>query len=98
MLARPVNGDKNCCQYSAASALTVFPNHSDHRGRAVVTQLAERLMLPGGWPRNRLENAPRKTEAARLCARLIDQFGTTVRPGKHSEWQHTDPADQSAAA
>jgi hypothetical protein len=29
-----------------------------------------------------LENAPRKTEAARLCAALIDQFGTTVRPGK----------------
>src|SRR4249919_3974043 len=30
----------------------------------------------------RLENAPRKTEAARLCAALIDQFGTTVRPGR----------------
>jgi len=30
----------------------------------------------------RLENAPRKTEAVRLCAALIDQFGTTVRPGK----------------
>jgi hypothetical protein len=30
---------------------------------------------------SRLENAPRKTEAARLCAALIDQFGTTVRPG-----------------
>src|SRR3974390_1681364 len=30
----------------------------------------------------RLENAPRKTEAARLCAALIDQFGPTVRPGK----------------
>src|SRR6201987_221245 len=30
----------------------------------------------------RLENAPRKTEATRLCAALIDQFGTTVRPGK----------------
>jgi Transposase DDE domain group 1 len=29
----------------------------------------------------RVENAPRKTEAARLCAALIDQFGTTVRPG-----------------
>ena len=25
---------------------------------------------------SRLENAPRKTEAARLCAALIDQFGT----------------------
>jgi hypothetical protein len=25
----------------------------------------------------RLENAPRKTETARLCAALIDQFGTT---------------------
>jgi hypothetical protein len=31
---------------------------------------------------SRLENAPRKSEAARLCAALIDQFGTTVRPGK----------------
>src|SRR5499427_1812648 len=30
----------------------------------------------------RLENAPRKTEAARLCAALIDQFGTTVKPGR----------------
>jgi Transposase DDE domain group 1 len=31
---------------------------------------------------SRLENAPRKTEATRLCAALIDQFGTTVKPGK----------------
>jgi hypothetical protein len=31
---------------------------------------------------SRLENAPRKTEAARLCAALIDQFGTTVKPGR----------------
>ena len=31
---------------------------------------------------SRLENAPRKTEAARLCATLIDQFGTTVKPGR----------------
>jgi DDE family transposase len=30
----------------------------------------------------RLENAPRKTEAARLCAALVDQFGTTVKPGR----------------
>jgi hypothetical protein len=30
---------------------------------------------------SRLENAPRKSEAARLCAALIDQFGTAVRPG-----------------
>src|SRR5499427_5642878 len=30
----------------------------------------------------RLENAPRKTEAARLCAALIDQFGVTVKPGR----------------
>jgi Transposase DDE domain group 1 len=40
------------------------------------------------WPRNRpstisrLENAPSKTEAARLAAALLDQFGTTVKPGK----------------
>jgi hypothetical protein len=31
---------------------------------------------------SRLENAPRKTEAARLAAALLDQFGTTVRPGR----------------
>ena len=31
---------------------------------------------------SRLENAPRKTEAARLCAALIGQFGTTVKPGR----------------
>jgi hypothetical protein len=31
---------------------------------------------------SRLENAPRKTEAARLCAALIDQFATTVKPGR----------------
>jgi hypothetical protein len=31
---------------------------------------------------SRLENAPRKTEAARLCTALLDQFGSTVKPGK----------------
>jgi hypothetical protein len=31
---------------------------------------------------SRLENAPRKTEAARLTAALIDQAGATVKPGK----------------
>jgi len=31
---------------------------------------------------SRLENAPSKTEAARLCAALIDQFATTVKPGR----------------
>src|SRR6202047_2358582 len=30
---------------------------------------------------SRLENAPSKTEAARLCAPLLEQFGTTVKPG-----------------
>src|SRR5450755_1380013 len=30
----------------------------------------------------RLENAPSKTEAARLAAALLDQFGTTVKPGQ----------------
>jgi hypothetical protein len=29
-----------------------------------------------------LENAPSKTEAARLSAALLDQFGTTVKPGR----------------
>jgi hypothetical protein len=31
---------------------------------------------------SRLENAPSKTEAARLAAALLDQFGTTVQPGR----------------
>jgi Transposase DDE domain group 1 len=31
---------------------------------------------------SRLENAPSKTEAARLAAALLDQFGTTAKPGK----------------
>src|SRR6266436_8917084 len=31
---------------------------------------------------SRLENAPSKTEAAWLAAALLDQFGTTVKPGK----------------
>jgi hypothetical protein len=30
---------------------------------------------------SRLENAPSKIEAARLCAALLDQFGTIVKPG-----------------
>jgi hypothetical protein len=30
----------------------------------------------------RLENAPSKTAAGRLSAALLDQFGTTVKPGK----------------
>ena len=29
---------------------------------------------------SRLENAPSKTEAARLTAALVDQAGTTVKP------------------
>src|SRR6201987_1812479 len=31
---------------------------------------------------SRLENAPRKSEAARLTGALVDQVGTTVRPGR----------------
>jgi hypothetical protein len=31
---------------------------------------------------SRLENAPSKTAAARLAAALLDQFGTTVKPGR----------------
>jgi hypothetical protein len=31
---------------------------------------------------SRLENAPSKTEAARLCVALLDQFGATVKPGR----------------
>jgi hypothetical protein len=33
---------------------------------------------------SRLENAPSKSEAARLCAALIDQVGATVKPGKQA--------------
>jgi hypothetical protein len=33
---------------------------------------------------SRLENAPSRTEAARLTAALIDQVGTTVQPGKQA--------------
>jgi hypothetical protein len=33
---------------------------------------------------SRLENAPSKTQAARLAAALIDQAGATVRPGKQA--------------
>jgi hypothetical protein len=31
---------------------------------------------------SRLENAPSKTEATQLAAALLDQFGTTVKPGE----------------
>ena len=31
---------------------------------------------------SRLENAPSKTEAARLTVALVDQAGTTVKPGE----------------
>jgi hypothetical protein len=31
---------------------------------------------------SRLENTPSKTEAARLAVALLDQFGTTVKPGR----------------
>src|SRR5258708_10806425 len=31
---------------------------------------------------SRLENAPRKTEAARLTGALVDQVGVTVKPGR----------------
>jgi hypothetical protein len=30
---------------------------------------------------SRLENAPSRSEAARLCAALVDQFGDTIKPG-----------------
>jgi hypothetical protein len=33
---------------------------------------------------SRLENAPSKTDAARLAVALLDQFGTTVTPGKQA--------------
>jgi Transposase DDE domain group 1 len=31
---------------------------------------------------SRLQNEPSKIEAARLAAALLDQFGTTVKPGR----------------
>ena len=33
---------------------------------------------------SRLENAPSRTEAARLAAALVDQAGTTVKPGRQA--------------
>jgi hypothetical protein len=30
---------------------------------------------------SRLENAPSRSEAAPLCAALVDQFGETIKPG-----------------
>jgi Transposase DDE domain group 1 len=33
---------------------------------------------------SRLENAPSKSEVARLCAALIDQVGATVKPGRQA--------------
>ena len=33
---------------------------------------------------SRLENPPNKTEAARLSLALLDQLGTTVKPGKQA--------------
>ena len=44
---------------------------------------------------SRLENAPSKTEAARLTAALVDQAGATVKPGKP---QSGGPARVLAAA
>jgi hypothetical protein len=43
---------------------------------------------------SRLENAPRKTQAARLSAALVDQAGATTRPRKR---EILDPACPAAA-
>jgi hypothetical protein len=40
----------------------------------------------------RLENAPSKTEAARLAAALLDQFGTTVKPASWRSSISTTPS------
>src|SRR3979490_51944 len=40
---------------------------------------------------SRLENAPSKTEAARLAAALIDQFGTTLKPGRPGVLEIDEP-------
>jgi hypothetical protein len=39
---------------------------------------------------SRLENAPSKTEAARLTAALLDQTGTTVKPGRQAMFDIDD--------
>ena len=39
---------------------------------------------------SRLENAPSKTEAARLTAALLDQTGTTVKPGREAMFDIDD--------
>ena len=46
---------------------------------------------------SRLENAPSKTEAARLAAALLDQFGTTVKPGKLGPLISTIPSARRMA-
>ena len=38
--------------------------------------------LPSQSTISRMENAPSKTDAARLGVALVDQFGTTVKPGR----------------
>jgi len=43
--------------------------------------------LPSQSTISRLENAPTKTEAARLTAALIDQFSASVTPGKRCSMQ-----------
>jgi len=44
---------------------------------------------------SRLENAPSKTQAARLCEAMLDQFAATVRPGR---WAVLDIDDTFCAA
>src|ERR1700724_737739 len=62
-------------------------DHNDLRHDPVM-KIAVARGREGGAPRgsqstiSRLENAPSKTDAARLTVALVDQFGTTVTPGR----------------
>ena len=47
---------------------------------------------------SRLENAPSKTDAARLTVALVDQFGTTVTPGRMEMFDITTPSVWPMAA
>jgi Transposase DDE domain group 1 len=47
---------------------------------------------------SRLENAPSKTEAARRAVALLDQFGSTVKPGRWKSSTSTTPSASRMAA
>jgi hypothetical protein len=67
--------------------LTIACGHEDAIDLDPLMKLAVGRCPESGQPLasrstvSRLENAPSKTEGARLAAALLDQFGTTVKRG-----------------